>query len=95
MIERKCLQCGTWNKDEDECLNCGNALSPKAIEAEKEAIRKAQDPEKPSLLDVYLEKAKKSKYWAVRVGYRILYSIAVFVGLLGALVAWMAALANA
>ena len=35
MIERKCGNCGSWNKDEDYCVFCKAPLSPKAIDREK------------------------------------------------------------
>lgn len=95
MVERKCLACGTWNKGEDLCTNCSSPVSPTAIVAAKEKIRKKEEGEiQPSKLDIYLEKAKKSRFLVVRVGYYIMYSIVLFIGGIGVLLAWMAALAN-
>ncbi|MCB9224041.1 MAG: hypothetical protein H6582_07705 [Crocinitomicaceae bacterium] len=96
MIERKCTKCGTWNKDEDHCTSCGAALSPKAIDQEKEIKRKEEEANKqPSKFDLFLEKSKNSKFWIVRVGYYIMYSVTLIVGAFGAFVAWMVAMANA
>ncbi|MBD3635861.1 MAG: hypothetical protein HUJ25_00855 [Crocinitomicaceae bacterium] len=96
MIERKCLNCGTWNKDEDYCVECKKPLSPKALDKEKEIqLRQEQKEAKPSKMEVYLNRARSSRYLLVRWGYYALYSLFVFVGLMGAVVAWMAAMANA
>lgn len=96
MVERKCSSCGHWNKAEDYCVNCGAAVSPEAVEKERDRIRKEKmGEEKPSLLDVYREKAQTSKNPFVRIGFQILYSLAVFVGLIGAFLAWLTAMANA
>ena len=96
MIERKCLACGTWNKDEDLCINCSNPISPSAIITAKEKKRKEEDDAKipPSKLDIYLEKAKNSRFLIIRLGYYIMYSIVMFIGAIGVFLAWMAALAN-
>ncbi|UKN02146.1 hypothetical protein K6119_01270 [Paracrocinitomix mangrovi] len=96
MIERKCTKCGTWNNDEDYCKKCDAPLSPLAIDKEKERIKKEKEAQQvPSKLDVLSEKAKNSKYWIVRVAYRIVYGMALVAGLFGAFMAWMAALSNA
>lgn len=95
MIERKCLACGTWNKDEDLCTHCSNPISPDAIISEKEKKRKEEEAKiQPDKFDVFLDKTKNSKYLLVRLGYYFLYSIVMFIGGIGALFAWMAALAN-
>jgi len=96
MIERKCSNCGTWNNDEDYCKSCGTALSPKALDKQKtEQLKKEAAAIPPSKVDVFLEKAKTSKYLVVRIGYYIFYSIFLVLGAFGAFIAWLAAMANA
>ena len=95
MIERKCLSCKTWNNEEDYCKNCGEALSPKALDVKREKRLADEEAAKvPSKVDVYLEKAKHSKYFLVRIVYYIVYSIFMIIGGLGAIMAWLTALAN-
>lgn len=92
MVERKCLSCGTWNKSEDFCSNCGAAISPKELEkiedAKREALRKNQPKDK---LDILLDKAKHSKYWFVRATFYILYSVAFIVFAIGSFVTYLVA----
>ena len=96
MIERKCLKCGTWNKDEDYCVSCQAPISPKAIDKADSEIKKQKlASEKPSKMDVWMANAKNHKYGVVRFTYKILYGCGVVATLFGALIAWMAALANA
>lgn len=96
MIERKCLNCQTWNTDEDYCKSCHAPISPKALDiVEDDKRRKALANQKPSRLDIWLKKAKNHRFWLVRMGYQTLYGLGMIAGLFGALMAWMAALANA
>lgn len=97
MIERKCLKCNTWNKDEDFCVNCGEPLSPKEIEKAEAIARKekAAKEYKPDKLDIIQEKAKNSKYLLVRVAYKIGYSIGLVVMAIGSFFAWLVAWAAA
>ena len=96
MVERKCLNCNTWNKDEDYCINCGSPISPKAIDKQKaDELAKIEANKVPSKIEIYQEKARNSKYLIVRAGYYVVYSIFVFLGAIGAFLAWLAAMANA
>lgn len=92
MIERKCLSCGTWNKAEDFCTSCGAAISPKELEkieeAKREEIRRNTPQDK---LDEILEKAKNSKYWFVRFGFYILYSVALVIFGIGSFITFIVA----
>ena len=73
MIERKCSDCGTWNKGEDFCQNCNAALSPKEVIKAEDIVReKKRIKEVPvDKLDVWLKKQKNSKYLIVRIGYYV------------------------
>ncbi len=95
MIERKCLQCQTWNEAEDYCKNCGEALSPKALDKKREERLAAEEAARePTKLEIYQERAKNSKYLLVRIAYHIVYSIFLFIGAIGAFLAWLTAMAN-
>ncbi|MEO9533096.1 MAG: hypothetical protein ABJG68_09175 [Crocinitomicaceae bacterium] len=96
MIERKCLKCGVWNKDEDYCNSCQEPLSPRALDKVKEEKKAEEERNRvPSKSEVLMLKAKNSKYLLVRWMYYVLYSIFMVIGAIGAMMAWMAALANA
>ena len=95
MIERKCLKCNTWNEAEDYCNKCGEALSPKALDLEREKRLAAEEAARePTKLEIYQERAKNSKYLLVRIGYYIVYSIFMVIGGIGAFLAWLTAMAN-
>jgi uncharacterized membrane protein YvbJ len=96
MIERKCLKCGVWNNDEDYCKSCAEPLSPKALDKVREdRIAEEERNKVPSKTEVFLLKVKKSRFLLVRWTYYFFYSIFMFLGAIGAMFAWMAALANA
>ncbi|MEX1003253.1 MAG: hypothetical protein WDZ35_14130 [Crocinitomicaceae bacterium] len=96
MIERKCLSCGVWNKGEDYCTNCGAALSPKALDKERTEQRLKEEAAIPlSKSEIWMKKAKNSKWLLVRWGYHLMYSITVIAGLIGAFLAWLVAMSNA
>ena len=96
MIERKCSNCGSWNKDEDYCAFCKAPLSPKAIDSEKTIqLKKEAQAIPPSKLDVFLLKAKTSNFFVVRIIYYLFYSVFIIIGAFGAFIAWLAAIANA
>ena len=88
MIERKCKQCGHWNKDEDFCQSCGAALSPKAIDREKQATKK---PQGPSLPEQLLNKAREANYVILKLFYYSVYGITLAVISIGAFIAWFIA----
>ena len=95
MIERKCLSCKVWNKDEDYCTNCGEPLSPKALDKlrdERLAEEEANRP--PTLLEKYKAKAQNSRYLIVKISFYMVYGTLLFIGGLGAFMAWLTALAN-
>ena len=61
MIERKCLNCGTWNGAQHFCTNCRAAIAPEEIQkAEQAALAKELLLQKPDKLDILFEKAKHS-----------------------------------
>jgi ferredoxin len=95
MIERKCLSCGTWNKDEDHCTNCGNPISPtEIVKVETKRKREEEANKPPDKFQVFADRMKNHKYFLMRVIYRIGYSIGVVFAALGAFFAWMVAMAN-
>lgn len=94
-IERKCLNCGTWNKANDFCTNCGSSISPQQITKERiEAREKEKREEKPSGVNVFLKKLKKSKNPFIKVTYYVLASLwAVYMFLLAS-VLYLSAVSN-
>ena len=95
MIERKCLHCGTWNKDEQFCNNCNEALSPEEIEKVEMKKKRIEAANKPKdKFDLFAERLKTHKYLFMRILYQVGYSIAVVFGAIGAFFAWMVAMAN-
>ncbi|MCH2233862.1 MAG: hypothetical protein MK078_06370 [Crocinitomicaceae bacterium] len=95
MVERKCLSCGTWNNDERFCKNCGAPLHPEEVQAADFKQREKEERELEEAgkdkLDRLLEKAKSSKYWVVRAGYRVMYSVSMVLVALGGFFAWLVA----
>ncbi|MFT5824305.1 MAG: putative membrane protein YvbJ [Crocinitomix sp.] len=95
MIERKCLSCGTWNKEEDNCTNCGNPISQKEIikvETKKKRLEEANKPK--DKFELFAERLKNHKYFFMRVIYKIGYSIGMVFATIGAFIAWGVAMAN-
>lgn len=92
MIERKCLKCKTWNKDEKFCTNCGAALAPEEIIREEDEKKSALEAlKKPDRLDILLHKAKHSRYLLVRILFYALYSVGVIVFAVASFVAYLVA----
>ncbi len=95
MIERKCLNCGTWNTTEDRCKNCETAVSQLEIDRVKARERRLIEAQKPKdAFELFKEKLQNHRYLFVRIIYKIGYSIAFLFGAIGAFFAWMIALAN-
>ncbi|NOQ73083.1 MAG: hypothetical protein GQ574_13845 [Crocinitomix sp.] len=95
MIERKCLSCGTWNKEEDHCSKCGNPISPKEIIKVETKKKKLEEANKPKgKFELFTERMKNHKYFLIRVFYKIGYSIGMVFAALGGFFAWMVAMAN-
>lgn len=93
--ERKCPSCGTWNKDEDYCTNCGALISPKIIEEKREEAREERrNSIPPTKLDLFLERWKNSKYLLLRIIYQIVYAISVTFIAIASFFAWLAASPN-
>ena len=94
-VERKCLKCNTWNKENDYCTKCGNAISPVVIEEirekKREEIRKNTPPSKT---DVFIDKWKNSQFFLLRWLYHILYTIAFIFFAIASFFAWLAASPN-
>lgn len=95
MIERKCLQCGTWNKDEDRCLNCGAPLSPKEIDRVETQKKKVAEASKPKdKWELMAEKMKNHESGFIRFLYKVAYSIGLVFAAIGGFFAWMIAMLN-
>ncbi len=92
--ERKCPKCQFWNKDEDYCVNCGEVLSPKIIEEKREERREKQRYRPPTKFDIFIDKWRNSRYWVLRVLYRVLYTIGVIFFSIASFFAWLAASPN-
>ena len=92
MIERKCPSCGTWNGGDDFCKSCGEALSYKEIRKKEVKKLKKEEAEKPpTKLDIWIEKGKNHKYFAVRAMFWVLFSIwFTFMGI-GSFFTWLVA----
>ncbi len=95
IIERKCLNCGTWNKNEDFCTNCNHAISPKEIDRIQTKQKRIEEANKPKdKFDLLAERLKNHRYLFYRLIYKIGYSIGLFFAAIGAFLAWMVAMAN-
>ena len=93
--ERKCPTCATWNKDDDYCTNCGALLSPKIIEEKREAVREERrNSMPPSKFDLFLRRWENSKYFLLRVLYKIVYAVSVGFIAIASFFAWLAASPN-
>lgn len=94
-VERKCLKCGTWNRDEDHCSNCGELISPILIEEEREKEREARrESMPPTALDRFVIAWKNHPFFLIRWIYYILYSIGFAFFAIASFFAWMAASPN-
>lgn len=92
--ERKCPKCQIWNKDEDYCVNCGEVLSPVIIEEKREEQREKQRYRPPTKFDKFIEKWRNSRFWFLRVLYRVFYTIGVIFFAIASFFAWIAASPN-
>jgi len=84
MANRKCLECGEWNKDLDYCSNCNSPISAEAqSKAWTEQVQK-EDAEKPKdKFDLFLERVSVHKNPLVRWTYLFFYSLwSIFAALL-------------
>ncbi len=93
-VQRKCPNCGTWNGDEDYCVSCNTLLSPVIIEEKREEEREKRRYRPPTKFDLFIERWKNSKYWAMRILYKILYTIGMIFAGIAAFFAWLAAAPN-
>lgn len=94
-VERKCPKCQTWNQDNDLCSQCGELLSPELIEIKREEIREEIRQNTPlPPLDIFLAKWKNSRFWILRILYKILRTIAVIFLAIASFFAYLAASPN-
>ena len=93
--ERKCPTCGTWNKDEDYCTQCGTVLSPQLIEEKREEEREQRrNSIPPSKIDLFLKKWEHSNFLLLRILYKIVYGVTVAFIAIASFFAWLAASPN-
>jgi len=95
MVERKCPNCGTWNKDNDYCTQCHTTISPILIEEEREKereIRRNNIP--PTKLDRFVDGWKNHPFFLLRWLYYLLYSIGFTFIAIASFFAWLAASPN-
>jgi hypothetical protein len=96
MIERKCRKCGTWNKDEDYCNNCGAVISLKEEERIETEIKIQEEKNKPKdKIDLFVEKYKNHNNIIVKGIFYIFYSIYLVFAAIGAFLAWLTLLSQA
>jgi len=70
-MERKCTNCGTWNQQNDFCVQCNAPISPKEIQKVNVAKRETIINNKPkSKLDLFIVKVKNSTNPFVIVAYK-------------------------
>lgn len=99
MVERKCPNCGTWNKDEKYCIQCNTPIHPNEIERldrlKRIELEKKAAIAKDDRLKKLIRKAQASPNPFVRILYYLLYSVTFIVVGMGAFVAWLVAWAAA
>lgn len=93
-VERKCLSCNTWNKDNDYCVSCGEVISPVIIEENREKEREKQRYKPPTKFEIFLDKWKNSKYFLLKAIYYVLYTIGFIFFTIASFFAWLAASPN-
>jgi ribosomal protein L32 len=94
-IQRKCPSCGTWNLNNDYCLNCNTLISPIIIEEEREKAREERRKNIPlSKADIFINNWKNSRFFLLRWLYKIVYTISVIFIAIASFFAWMAASPN-
>jgi hypothetical protein len=94
-VERKCLECNTWNKDNDFCTNCGSPVSPVIIEEIREKKREeVRQSIPPSKLDIFLHNWKNSRFFLWKWLYYVLYTIGFIFLAIASFFAWLAASPN-
>lgn len=93
-VERKCLNCGKWNGDEDHCISCGALLSPELIEEKREEERVQRRYRPPDRFDHFIHAWKHSRFFALKGLYYVLYTIGFIFFSVAAFFAWLAASPN-
>ena len=93
-VQRKCPECGTWNKDEENCTECGTLISPILIEEERERKREKARFRPPTKFDKFIEGWKHSRFFVLKALYYVLYTIGFIVFGIMSFFAWLAATPN-
>lgn len=96
IVERKCLNCGTWNNNEDFCISCNTAISPKEIIKIEEEEKRIEEINKPKdKFEIFAENLKEHEYFIARLTYKVGHSIGLVLAGIGAILAWVIAMVNA
>jgi hypothetical protein len=92
-LERKCPNCNTWSNNQDYCPHCKQAISSNAI-GKLEEKNRVEDIAKrpPTKLDILVNRMKYSKYWLVRAGFYIGFSVWTIFMLILSFFMWLIAL---
>lgn len=93
-VERKCLNCNTWNEDNDYCTSCGKPVSPVVIEDIREKAREERRYKEPTKFDIFLQNWKNSNNIFLKILYKVLYTIGFIFLSIASFFAWLAASPN-
>ncbi|MDW5290854.1 hypothetical protein [Formosa sp. PL04] len=92
-VQIKCPNCGLFNTNADHCSNCGTLLSYKKrrelAHEEQEKKRKEREETKKKSSPSWIESGENSNYLIVRIGAKIMKSVAMIVIAIGAFFAWL------
>ncbi|MDM1372112.1 MAG: hypothetical protein ACRCVU_04120 [Flavobacterium sp.] len=93
-VHIRCSQCGTFNIDTEQCVNCGHALNmvkqreQVRIEVERERVVKAL-AEEPSAIEKFLQRMTNHKWLVVRLFFKLIYGVWMVVMAIGMFLAWL------
>lgn len=94
-VQRRCAQCGTWNKDQENCVSCGHLLDPVIIEKKREEAREERRRNTPpTALDRFVVKWKNHPFFPIKALYYIVYTIGFIFFAIASFFAWLAASPN-
>jgi CRISPR/Cas system CSM-associated protein Csm4 (group 5 of RAMP superfamily) len=96
----KCSSCGTFNKNLENCEQCGALINPETIlkhkiEERKQKQVKQLNKEKLETEDSFIYKMRNHRFLLIRVMGAFFYSVWVIVMAVGSFLAWLAAAISA